>query len=152
MRKMRPPNDAHSTPENESLRHHRPEADQGPLPCPDIPSPKDIAAGLKPYQPKSMTQEEADAHLTANVIPAAIPPSPAAPSKKEETWAEAFAWLGRICLRGVELLGEAVIAAATPLLTAMVDGIAGVAFALTVWEFWRLAKPTADSLVDRLLS
>lgn len=104
------------------------------------PSPADIKARLTPLQHQPMTAEQADAVLAKNGVPPA-----------EETWCQALTALGavasRTCRRGCELFGEALIAVASPLLTASVDGMCVVVFGVTVWELWRPTEALADAFL-----
>jgi hypothetical protein len=84
----------------------------------------------------------ADAVLSKNGVP---------PSPPEETWGQAIPALGavawRTARRGFELFGEALIAVASPLLTAAVDGLGMLVAAITVYELWRPAEALADAFV-----
>jgi hypothetical protein len=116
------------------------------------PSRDDIASRvsqIKPYQPTKPTAEEADAVLAANGIPQtkAVPPAAVAPCPGVETWSDAFLANFKMLRHFVELVGHAVIAVATPLLTAAVDGIGVLVVAVTVWEGWRPATALADAFI-----
>lgn len=114
------------------------------------PSPAAVQTAVARLQtipgpaPLPSTEAERDAVL-ARVAP------PAAP---QETWRQAFLYdlrlTGRVLRRFVELVGEAVIAVAAPLLTAAVDGLAVIVFVLTIWELWAPAKAIADHLAASL--
>ena len=113
------------------------------------PTPADIRRALtaqlsKPGTP--LTPAEADRILAANGIPPAKPPSPA-----PEGWLAALKSLasdtGKLSVRGVELFGTAVVAVATPLLTAAVDGLGLLIAAMTVWELWHPVEAMADRFV-----
>jgi hypothetical protein len=60
-------------------------------------------------------------------------------------------WHGRTIRRLVELIGTAIIAVAGPVLTAAVDGVCDVMFALTIWELWSPAKAVADVLAGKMM-
>jgi hypothetical protein len=83
-----------------------------------------------------MTEEQADVVLAANGIPPAKAPTPPKAPKERRALVGAC-WFG-------SLTAQAVIAVATPLLTAAVDGLGILIAGMTIWELWHPVEALAD--------
>jgi hypothetical protein len=96
-----------------------------------------------------MTEALANGVFAKNGVPPPAPMADPIPAKPPaaESWSDAFRAVMKVPRQGLELIGEALIAVAAPLLTAAVDGLGILVVAVTVWEGWRPATALADAFM-----